>query len=782
MDAYHHFINTRDVLDMLFLKILFSGPPRLGKSTSLRRLMGEIIDLLSSGEANRVHPSTGAVESKPNMIVKTVSSTTAVVTEAEWCIVDSHTDEARMLLYNFADSLGERNDPTSTSARATEVRTVGEATTATPTTSSSRPLEQLKAGGFSKFRSTMKVRMKRIPNYFRSIPKSVPEVEQLFQEAIRMPKFWEGVKKSFRAYLRIEDTGGQPELMDMLPALTIGPGLFLVFFNLEWSLKKEFKVFYQHSSGKATTPEESKITLEEMLLSTLSSISCSSASANQLGGKKVKSMDMREILESSRSVAYLVGTHKDKVSEEHISQLDEELQSIIRGTDFFEKGIVQFCSEDKLIVTLDSMKGGEEEVKEFKRMLLGAMEQQYKKLKIPAKWLLFSLCLRENNVRTVDIKSVLDLTRQFKMSAYETKVALWFLHHHAGVLMYFPDVALLQDLVILDSQVVYDSVTELILRAMSFDNVGQARAEKFRETGRFVLEDLVAATGHVSGGDLIPPEKLIALLEFLHIIALIVPGQHSASSTKKKQVLVYLMPCVLPIASKEKLDAICEDQSHPQCVAPLMIRYRCGFVPLGIFPALIASLIADESFELIEKGMMKNIVRFRFGPWKTRVTFLSYPKFYVVLISELLVAEHKVHEECVTLRKAVAAALEKVSSHMNYGFFLDYQFAFECPSHPGREHLCVVDSESNTPKIMSCYKEQKDKESVHMECVHRVWYNEVSLNNTFYMLKLTHTHTYILFSNEFIYLQLELELKLLVCLEIQVHKNRGCGNNVLYLC
>ena len=727
MDAYHHFVSTKAVLEMLFLKILFSGPPRLGKSTSLRRLMGEIIDLLSAGEAERVHPSTGAVEVKPDMIVKTVSSSTAVVTEAEWCAVESHRDEARMLLYNFADGFEVRNDATSVQARATEVRTVGEATTATPTTSSSRPLEKHAKGSFAKFRSTMKEQMKRIPSYFRFTPTSVPEVEQLFHEAIKQPEFWEDAKKSFRAFLRIEDTGGQPELMDMLPALTIGPGLFLVFFNLEWSLKKEFRVFYQHSSGKTTTPEESKITLEEMLLSTLSSISCSSASANQLGGKKVKSMDMREILESSRSVAYLVGTHKDKVSEEHISQLDEELQGIIRGTDFFEKGIVQFCSEGKLIVTLDNMNGGEEEVKEFKVILQRAMEQQYKKLKIPAKWLLFSLKLRANNVRTIDIKSILHLSCQFKMSAYETNVALWFLHHHAGVIMYFPDVALLQDLVILDSQVVYDTVTELILRAMSFDNVGQARAEKFRETGQFVLEDLVAATGRVSGGDLIPPEKLTALLEFLHIIALIVPVQHSASSTKKKQDLVYLMPCVLPIASKEKLNAICEDQSCPQCVAPLIIRYKCGFVPLGIFPALIARLIADKYFELIEKGMMKNIARFRFGPCKTRVTFLSYPKFYVVLISELLVAEYEIHEECVALKKAVAAALEKVSSHMNYGFFLDYQFAFECPSHPGREHLCVVDSESDTPKIMSCYKDQKDKKSVRMECVHRVWYNEVIL-------------------------------------------------------
>ena len=188
-------------------------------------------------------------------------------------------------------------------------------------------------------------------------------------------------------------------------------------------LEEEFKVFYQHSSCKTTTPEESKIALEEMLLSTLSSISCSSALSNLLGGKKVKNTDMREILESSRSVAYLVGTHKDEVSEEHISQLDEEIEGIIQGTDFFEKEIVQFCSEDKLIVTLDNMKGGEE-VKEFKVILQRVMEQQYKKLKIPAKWLLFSLNLRENNMRTIDIRKVLHLSRHFKMSAYETNVAL----------------------------------------------------------------------------------------------------------------------------------------------------------------------------------------------------------------------------------------------------------------------------------------------------------------------------------------------------------------------
>ena len=95
-----------------------------------------------------------------------------------------------------------------------------------------------------------------------------------------------------------------------------------------------------------------------MLLSTPSRISCSSASANSLRGEEANSSDICEIFESSKSVAYFVGTHKDKVSEEQMSKFDSDLQSIIKYTDFFEKVIVQFSSESKFIVAMDNMTGG----------------------------------------------------------------------------------------------------------------------------------------------------------------------------------------------------------------------------------------------------------------------------------------------------------------------------------------------------------------------------------------------------------------------------------------
>ena len=705
---------------MLFLKFLFSGPPRLGKTTALRRLMGEIADLMSAGEADQVHASTGAVESGSNVIVKSVSSSTAVVTKAEWCAAKSRTDEARMLFLKLKQIMEtEDAPPTTTTTTSTPdademaTRTTGEATAATPTTIPHQPLERASEP--------------RPPAPSLNPPPptaDIPLIAELFKNVSEQPEFLEEMQHHFRAFLRVEDTGGQLELMDMLPALTTGPGIYLVFFNLLWNLKKEFKVFYHDPSGKTTTPEESKITLEEMLLSTLSSISCSSASANLLRDEKANSFGMCGILESSKSVAYLVGTHKDKVTEEHISQLDEDLQSIIRGTDFFKKGLVKFCSEGKLIVTMDNMNGGDEEVKAIREMLNTAMERHFKPLRIPAVWLLFNLCLTQTNKRTASMNRVLELSSQFNMSAEETKVALWFLHHHAGVMMYFPNVPLLQDLVILDTQVVYDSVTFLILRVMSFGNVGLACSEKFRETGQFVLEDLVAAMSRISGEDIIPPEKLIAMLEFLHIIAPIPRVQGSQSSTQEQEA-VYLMPCVLHLASKKELDTICHNQSRPQCVAPLMVRYKCGFVPLGIFPALIASLISNKSFSLVERKMMKNKVQFRYQPLKTLVSFLCYPRFYAIVISQCFVSEDKVHKECAAIRQQVVAALEQVGSRMNYGNFLDYQFAFECPSHPGKEHLCVVDEQSEVNKLMECLEDLKDRKPEKMGSVHTVWWHEV---------------------------------------------------------
>ena len=728
MEAYHYFINSKESLDLLFLKFLFLGPPRLGKTTARRRLMGEIVDLQTAGEAEKPQPSTGTVESG-SVIVRSVTNTTAVVTQSEWSAVKSLEDEARMLFHNLVDAIEKKS---SASPRASKpgvvnkhnlsTKTVGESTSSQPTSppvaQAGRIVQQLTPALPSSSQAAV-----------ANFQQDTPEVIALFQEAMGS-QYWKDVKHMFKAYLRMEDTGGQPELMDMLPALTIGPGLYLLFINLQNDLDHHYKLTYCNESGASTVPVESIYKVREMLLSSLSSIACSNASSAMSSLDKEESIipGVSDILKSSESVAYIVGTHKDMVSEERIKHLNEELQKVIKSTQFYD--IVEFFSKDELIVTMDNMKGGAEEVKKIQTLLEKSMDNRFRKLKIPVVWLLFSLILRKKKERTATLEDCMRLSESLCMTSYETKVALWFLHHHAGVMMYFPSIPELKNLIIIDTQVVYDSVTILILRAMSFEECRRHKdAEDFKTTGKFMLSRIIAVTSKVSG-DYIPIHKLLALLEFLHILARISAHHQvetpSLSSSSEDEV-TYIMPCVLNSATREELDSI---SKKPHEVCPIMVRFKCGFVPIGIFPAMIACLISNKSFVVILDGILKNVVQFRYGEYRTLVTILCRSMYYEIIVSEFISTELASHEECAAIRKEIEATFEVISDHVNYGSFKDYQFAFECPLHSenSRDHLCVLNRTKGTPKMMDCLLNPGNLEPVKLSDPHKLWFGQVRMD------------------------------------------------------
>ena len=737
-EAYHHFINTKDSLELFFLKFLFLGPPRLGKTTVRRRLMGEIQDIKSAGEAEQPQPSTGTVETGHSVVVKTVSNTAAVLTESEWSAIASLEDEARMLFHNLVDTISSKSS-TPLEATATEAlpnRSIQGDDESSSSQSNTDSLQLL----------TTQIKRRKVtdessPNYSPSptmFSQDMRDITAIFNEAMGSA-YWKDVKHMFKAHLRMEDTGGQPELMDMLPALTIGPGLYLLFINLQNELDEHYKLSYCNASGKSTPPVDSTYTVMEMLFSALSSICCSkSIPTNILDDEKIIPELKNNILESSHSVAYIVGTHKDKVTEERIKILDKQLKEKITSTAFYSQNILQFSSEDDLIVTVDNMEGGKEEICHVRSLLEKAMERHFKKLKIPAVWLLFSLCLRRKNMRTAKLDFCIQMSRMLNMSEYETKVAIWFLHRHAGVIMYFPNVPELKDLVIIDIQIVYDSVTVLILRAMNYEEVGHCNAKEFKKTGQFALSHVIATMSKVSE-DVIQPQKLVALLEFLHIIARIPDSSRgdTVSSCYKQDDVTYIMPCVLENATTEELDSVSQDISRPDSVAPIMLYFTCGFVPIGVFPAMIACVISNKSFELIKEGIKKNMFRFHFGKDCNLITLICRPQYYMIQISKRYSDSVPINEECVAIKNNIETTLKKVSSHMNYGSYMDYQFSFECPLHPGRDHLCVVKKGEVCPRVkegevcppvMRCLYNRDHPKPVQLSGCHRVWFSRVSVS------------------------------------------------------
>ena len=210
---------------------------------------------------------------------------------------------------------------------------------------------------------------------------------EIFQEAVTTN--WEEVKFLLEntALLNMSDTGGQPEFMDMLPALVIGPSLYLLFCKLTQELQSSYTVSYLSPSGESTTPVESTYTVEEVMFQTLSAISCLANSESER--KEEGNQLFPDLMASSQSKAFIIATHKDLVSEEHIAEFDAELQGRIRATDFYRESLVQFSSENRLILAIDNKSGGAEEVDTLRKFFEKHMQKHYRKIKIPAAWLVF---------------------------------------------------------------------------------------------------------------------------------------------------------------------------------------------------------------------------------------------------------------------------------------------------------------------------------------------------------------------------------------------------------
>ncbi len=231
---------------------------------------------------------------------------------------------------------------------------------------------------------------------------------------------------------------------------------------------------------------------------------------------------------------------------------------------------------------------------------------------------------------------------------------------------------------------------------MSFDNEGQAAAEKFRNTGRFTMNDLKAAI------TLIPPHQHVALLGHLHIIAEIVLAESFDTVPVLEEKKEYIMPWVLENTSDQELDLFHKESCESCFVEPLLIYFSCGFAPMGLFPAAMACFISNKSFIFIRKGVKKNMVQFLYGTKKVLVTLISRRKYFEVIVPYQPTFQDSIHHECTALKKEIEDTLKKASSRMLNYIDLDYQFAFDCRSHEGENHLGVVDKTDRIPQVMTC--------------------------------------------------------------------------------
>ena len=737
-EAYQQVLKEEVAIPLKYLKVLFFGPPRTGKTSMRRRLIGEIQNLAneplqaSTGTAkcyDAIVKETVQGDTEPyDSIVKVEDRTTnslAFITKSEWSNVktlfgkeknvhETDLDEELQLLYQFIyafpvvsqtenkNSTSPINRSESSDSRSPEeeaqdeVTKQGSANVKTDTVSSPVP---------SKPGSNTSISTARKVSSVREHDQQMTEIETAFKAFDKVLHTAAGRQEILELldgtiFMNMVDTGGHPAFLEMLPALTMGPALYLIFFRLDQELKKSYKIWYVSEDKKSVQVGESSYTVEEVIFQALSSIACFSCT------EPMKNMP------NSSHAAMLMGTHKDQLGsnpetvKNEIKSKDAALQTSLREvleTGPFEAGkiFLHYAFGDQLMFAIDNMTGDDKELKEVHERLEKIIKQEFDKHSIPASWLMFNIFLRKMGNRTMSLSQCHEIGGRLEVR--DTNEALWFLHHCVGTLMHFPDVEGIKDVVICDPQVVFDSVTDLILNSFNLKQGSGPIRDHFEKTGQFSFKHIQKIASN-SKSDHLPLLKLGKLLEHLNIIAPIRPECHSSgpqSDTYQKEV-VYFMPAVLKHATEEELHM----EQSPTDPVPLMIHFKCGFVPVGVFCAMIASLVAQKDtlgWILLEPRdghiLFKNKVTFRING-AYNITLISKPKQYEIHIARIADTERALEEICQHVLETVCGILDKVILKLKYKQLMSsnsdqtlYELGFKCPKHPDDDHLVI-----NRPK------------------------------------------------------------------------------------
>lgn len=183
------------------------------------------------------------------------------------------------------------------------------------------------------------------------------------------------------------------------------------------------------------------------------------------------------------------------------------------------------------------------------------------------------------------------------------------------------------------------------------------------------------------------------------------------------------MPCILKSAKPDELVVTSRNDSDPP---PLMLRYNCGYFPIGVFPALVTNLVSQqrEDWAMVSEGLCKNRVQFIVGDNYDIMTLISHTRFLEIAITRRDEFVSQPKALCAYVRGVIESTLDMVTSHLNYHFQMQYKFGFECPIHSTsgkpREHICVLAKASTS--YMECLQDPKKKSVVPIEPHHMVWF------------------------------------------------------------
>ena len=460
-------------------------------------------------------------------------------------------------------------------------------------------------------------------------------------------------------FVHMIETGGQPELLEVMPSLIHNANLAMVLVDLQYPLNEclpvnrhEEGVFYIHKA-KGRSQYRSRGLILKL--------------ASTLHVKKSLNENFR---------LFIIATHRDCVEDKldtWVRTLNNEIESLLLPT--FKDQLILFQSPGKtaFVMNLKNPNNDDKDVLALIREAVGepGLGNTFDK---PTSFFVFEQDLLEfakNGVKR-DILSLSECKHvgaRRNMSDEMVEAAL-VLFHHQNTFLYFRHV--LPNHIFIKPQVPLDIVNGIV--TFSY----KVSVSAFRGfPAKFVTQlNQGIITKELLGYDKISShfkkgfygvQDAIKLFCHTFTLAPLQPNKPKAAIRVDDKQRQYLMMCLMPDIPKHELNDYIPKSSD---TVPLVIKFSSGYVPLGCFGSTIACLLSKYGWEVITKKdespkcLAHNIAHLHDPGIPVNVVLVDFTQ-YIELHVEPNKTNDSLVEVCSQVHSKVLGAIENVFNIMH---------------------------------------------------------------------------------------------------------------------
>ena len=534
------------------------------------------------------------------------------------------------------------------------------------------------------------------------------------------------------------DTGGQPEFINMLPAINSSTAITFVVLNISdgKDCLDSLVTAQYNCEGYDYGKHDLKYTNIHLLKCLLSSIKVSAMKKDNFYPDFIKKVTEDE---HPKPVVGIIGTCSDVLKAKFGEKYNEELLKINEEVKKLVKiigdkdALVIWCKGGKnYVIPVDNTISREphEDLKcEISETVRSIREQSNDILRkkaqyeIPIAWFILELELRNQSkvcIPLTEVKSICDriMPSHRQLDFWQIKEVLKFYHLY-GMLLYFSEVDGMNNYVITNPEWLFLNLSKIIMCKFVNNPDDLYDSYLLEEMDKGVCSLKLLRTLKLDLGG-IALTSFVNLLMHLKVIAPL-----------KTMENAYFIPNILPPCNKKNIFTNKEYGKpaafafngqciHPE-VEPLLIEFIFGTIPRGLFGYLIVQLLQDnaDTYELCENVCQySDLISFFIKPYwqvclRDRISFLE---LQVRVIGNEASYHYKV-------QNTVSEALRKVCNEFNWRFS-DCRYGFLCCKHEQdsqANHLTLLPTNPPYPYDIpkcACCKSQPTP----LSDAHTIWF------------------------------------------------------------